>query len=488
MMKSLKEILYKAGLLEVIGSTSVEVNGIVFNSSEVVQGGLFVAVRGTRVDGHDFIIKAVEAGAVAVVCEEFPKTIRQGVTYAKVANSALALSVIASNYFDNPSESLKLIGVTGTNGKTTTVTLLYQLFRKLGYRCGMLSTVSNHINDAVFPATHTTPDPVQLNALLRSMVDEKCEYCFMEVSSHAVVQSRVAGLSFAGGVFTNITHDHLDYHKTFDEYIRAKKGFFDQLGESAFALYNADDRNGKIMVQSTKASKKSFGLKSMADYRCRIIENSLTGLLLNIDNNEVLCRLIGAFNAYNVTGVYATALLLGQESLDVLTGISSLSSVEGRFEYMISGNHVIGIVDYAHTPDALQNVLNTIRDIRTGNEKVITVVGCGGDRDVAKRPIMARIACDMSDRVVLTSDNPRSEDPEKIITAMKEGVPAHHMKKALSVTDRQERSIEALLAVLHNPATLFLLLGRVMKNTRKSKELSIRFDDRQMLEDSFKIC
>ena len=485
-MKSLKEILYKAGLQEVIGSTSVEVNAIVFNSSEVVKGGLFVAVRGTKVDGHDFIIRAVEAGAVAVVCEEFPKTIRQGVTYAKVTSSATALSVIAANFYDNPSASLKLIGVTGTNGKTTTVTLLYQLFRKLGFRCGMLSTVRNRVNDEIFPATHTTPDPVRLNALLKSMVDEQCEYCFMEVSSHAVVQSRIAGLSFAGGVFTNITHDHLDYHKTFDEYIRAKKGFFDMLGEDSFALYNSDDRNGKIMIQGTTASKKSFGLNSMADFSCRIIENSLTGLLLNIDGNEVLCRLIGAFNAYNVTGVYATALLLGQESLNVLTAISSLSSVEGRFEYIISGNQVIGIVDYAHTPDALQNVLTTIRDIRTGNEKVITVVGCGGDRDAAKRPMMARIACDLSDRVVLTSDNPRSEDPEKIIEAMKTGVPAHQVKKLLSVTDRKEALRVA--CSLAQPGDIILVAGKGHEKYQEIKGVKHPFDDRQVLEDAFKIA
>ncbi len=485
-MKSLKEILYKAGLQEVIGSTAVEVSAIVFNSSDVVLGRLFVAVRGTRTDGHDFIIKAVEAGAVAVVCEEFPKTIRQGVTYVKVSNSAIALSVIASNFYDNPSHSLKLVGVTGTNGKTTTVTLLYHLFRKLGFRCGLLSTVQNLVNDAVFAATHTTPDPVRLNALLQNMVNEQCEYCFMEVSSHAVVQSRIAGLSFVGGVFTNITHDHLDYHKTFDEYIRAKKGFFDMLGEDAFALYNADDRNGKIMIQSTRAAKKSYGLKSMADYRCRIIENSLTGLLLNIDGNEVLCRLIGTFNAYNVTGVYATALLLGMESLDILTAISSLPPVEGRFEYIVSGNHVIGIVDYAHTPDALQNVLNTIRDIRTGNEKVITVVGCGGDRDAAKRPMMARIACEMSDRVVFTSDNPRSEDPEKIIDAMKTGVPAHHVKKLLSVTDRREALRVA--CSLAQPGDIILVAGKGHEKYQEIKGVKHPFDDRQVLEDAFKIA
>jgi len=484
-MKSLKEILYKAGLLEVIGSTEVMVDAVVFSSSEVVKKSLFVAVRGTRADGHDFILKAVSAGAAAVVCEEFPKTIRQGVTYVKVTDSALALSVIAANFFENPSAKIKLVGVTGTNGKTTSVTLLFHLFRKLGFRCGMLSTVQNQVNEEIFPATHTTPDPVKLNSLLNIMVRENCEYCFMEVSSHAIVQQRTAGLTFAGGVFTNITHDHLDYHKTFDEYIRAKKLFFDQLNEDAFALYNSDDRNGKIMVQNCKAQKKSFALKSMSDFRCKVIENSFTGLLLNIDGNEVLCRLIGSFNAYNVTGVYATAMLLHQESLEVLTAISSLGSVEGRFEYVVSGNNVMGIVDYAHTPDALQNVLNTIKDIRTGNEQVITVIGCGGDRDAAKRPMMAKIACELSDKVILTSDNPRSEDPEKIIEEMKAGVLPHHFKKALAVTDRREALKVA--CSFAKPGDIVLVAGKGHEKYQEIKGVKHPFDDKQVLEDSFKI-
>lgn len=484
-MKPLKEILYKAGLLEVIGSTSVEVDAVVFSSAEVAKGSLFVAVRGTKADGHDYIMKAVAAGAAAVVCEEFPKTIRQGVTYVKVTDSALALSVIAGNYFDNPSSKIKLVGITGTNGKTTSVTLLFHLFRKLGFRCGLLSTVQNQVNDEVFAATHTTPDPVKLNNLLSVMVRENCEYCFMEVSSHALVQQRTAGLTFAGGIFTNITHDHLDYHKTFDEYIRAKKIFFDQLGEDAFALYNADDRNGKIMIQNCKAVKKSFALKSMADFRCKIIENTFTGLLLNIDGNEVLCRLIGTFNAYNITGVYAAAMMLEQDSLQVLTAISSLGSVEGRFEYVISGNNIMGIVDYAHTPDALQNVLNTIKDIRTGNEKVITVVGCGGDRDVAKRPVMAKIACELSDKVIITSDNPRSEDPERIIEEMKAGVLPHHTKKALAVTDRKEALKVA--CSLAQPGDIILVAGKGHEKYQEIKGVKYPFDDKQVLEDSFKI-
>lgn len=484
-MKPLKEILYKAGLLEIIGSTSVEVNAVSFSSSEIIKGGLFVAVRGTKTDGHSFIIKAVSAGAAAVVCEEFPKTIRQGVTYVKVTDSALALSVIAANFYDNPSTELKLVGVTGTNGKTTSVTLLFHLFRKLGFRCGLISTVQNQVNDEIFPATHTTPDPVKLNSLLSLMVRENCDYCFMEVSSHAIVQQRIAGLTFAGGIFTNITHDHLDYHKTFDEYIRAKKGFFDQLSAEAFALYNLDDRNGKIMIQNCKATKHSFALKSMADFRCKIIENTFTGLLLNIDGNEVLCRLIGTFNAYNITGIYAAAKLLGQETLPVLTAISSLGSVEGRFEYVVSANNIMGIVDYAHTPDAIQNVLNTIKDIRTGNEKVITIIGCGGDRDTAKRPVMAKIACEMSDKVILTSDNPRSEDPERIIEEMKAGVAPQHFKKALAVTDRKEALKVA--CSMAQPGDIILVAGKGHEKYQEVKGVKHPFDDKQVLEDSFKI-
>jgi UDP-N-acetylmuramoyl-L-alanyl-D-glutamate--2,6-diaminopimelate ligase len=484
-MKQLKDILYKAGLLEVIGSTAAEVDNITFNSGDVNKSSLFVAVRGTKTDGHQFIMDAVKAGAAAVVCEEFPKTIRSGITYAKVTNSAIALSVISTNFYDNPSEKLKLVGITGTNGKTTSATLLFHLFRQLGYKCGLISTVQNQVNDEILPATHTTPDPVKLNKLLSLMVREQCDFCFMEVSSHAVVQSRIAGLVFAGGVFTNITHDHLDYHKTFDEYIKAKKGFFDQLGEEAFALYNTDDKNGKVMVQNCKASKRSFGLKSMADFRCKVLENSFGGLMLNIDGNEVLCRLIGSFNAYNVTGIYATAILLGEDKLRVLTAISSLGAVEGRFEYVVSVNQVTGIVDYAHTPDALMNVLNTIKDLRTGNEKVITVVGCGGDRDKGKRPIMAKIACDLSDKVILTSDNPRTEDPEQIISEMKAGVSAVHFKKSMAVTDRKE-AIKVACSMA-NPGDIILIAGKGHEKYQEINGVKQPFDDKQILVDSFKI-
>jgi UDP-N-acetylmuramoyl-L-alanyl-D-glutamate--2,6-diaminopimelate ligase len=484
-MKVLKDILYKAGLEEVMGSTSVEVRSVTFSSREVEKGSVFVAVRGTQTDGHRFIEDAVASGAAAVICEDLPVSINASVTYVRVKDSAAALSIIASNFYDNPSEKIKLIGVTGTNGKTTTATLLYHLFRSLGYRCGLISTVQNQVNDEIYPATHTTPDPVKLNKLLATMIREECAYCFMEVSSHAIAQKRIAGLKFTGGIFTNITHDHLDYHKTFDEYIRAKKAFFDMLGEDAFALYNADDKNGKVMVQNCRASKKSFALKSMADFRCRIIENTFSGLLLMVDSQEVFCRLIGSFNAYNITGVYAAAMLLGKDKTEVLAAISSLGPVEGRFEYIVSGNNITGIVDYAHTPDALKNVLNTIKDIRTGNERVITVIGCGGDRDKSKRPLMAQIACDFSDKVILTSDNPRSEEPDAIIAEMKQGVSPVHFKKALTVTDRREALKVA--CSLSTPGDIILVAGKGHEKYQEIKGVKYPFDDKQILMESFKI-
>ena len=346
-MKQLKDILYKAGIREVLGSTAVVVNDICFDSRKVREGSLFVAVRGTQSDGHNYIAQVVAQGAIAVVCESLPQEIVPSVTYVRVEEGGTALGIIASNFFDNPSEKLKLVGVTGTNGKTTTVTLLFQLFRQLGFNTGLLSTVRNQINDQVIPSTHTTPDPVQLNALLSAMVDEDCEFAFMEVSSHSVVQQRIAGLHFAGGVFTNITHDHLDYHKTFDAYLKAKKGFFDILGEDAFALVNSDDKNGAVMLQNTKAKKVTYGVRAMADYKCRLIENQFSGLLLHLDGHDVLCRLVGSFNAYNLTAAYAVALLLGQEKLDVLTALSLLTPVEGRFDHVTSAQQVIGVIDYA---------------------------------------------------------------------------------------------------------------------------------------------
>lgn len=481
----MQEILYRAGLLEVIGDTSISIEKVTFSSNDIAANDLFVAVKGTRVDGHSFIEQAVQAGATAIVCERLPEIIHPGVTYVRVADSSVALAFIASNYYDNPSGKLKLVGVTGTNGKTTSVTLLYRLFRSLDYNCGLLSTVENRINEQIIPSTHTTPDPIRLNKLLAMMVDDGCEFAFMEVSSHAVVQHRVTGLNFAGGVFTNITHDHLDYHKTFDEYIKAKKGFFDMLSEESFALYNSDDRNGTVMVQNCKARLNSYGIRSVADFKSRVIENTFGGLLLSVDGHEVLCRLIGSFNAYNITAVYGTAVLMGLDKLQVLTAISNLDSVEGRFQYVVSNNQVTGIVDYAHTPDALMNVLNTIKDLRTGNETVITVVGCGGDRDRAKRPLMAKIATEMSDKVIFTSDNPRSENPETIIDEMRTGVSPVNFKKTLAISDRKE----ALRAAcgMAGPGDIILVAGKGHEKYQEIAGVKYPFDDKQVLLDSFRI-
>jgi UDP-N-acetylmuramoyl-L-alanyl-D-glutamate--2,6-diaminopimelate ligase len=408
-MKLLSDILYKTRMEEIVGSTNVAISSVTFDSRKVKKDSLFIATRGTASDGHHYIELAIESGAVAVVCEELPETLKENITYVKVLDSSASLGYIACNYFDNPSEKLKLVGITGTNGKTTTVTLLFNLFRGLGYNVGLLSTVENKINNTVIPSTHTTPDALALNELLAKMVDEGCQYAFMEVSSHAIVQHRITGVKFTGAAFSNITHDHLDYHKTFEEYIRAKKLFFDNLQDDAFALTNKDDRNGMVMLQNTKAKKYTYGLKSVADFKCRVVENHLNGLLLSIDNQEVWVKLIGSFNAYNVLVVYAVSQLLKQDKVQVLTTLSNLNSVEGRFQYIKSKNGIVAIVDYAHTPDALKNVLETIKDIRTGNEQVITLAGCGGDRDAAKRPVMAQIACEYSNKVILTSDNPRSE-------------------------------------------------------------------------------
>lgn len=484
-MKQLKDILYKAGIREVLGSTAVVVNDICFDSRKVREGSLFVAVRGTQSDGHNYIAQVVAQGAIAVVCESLPQEIVPSVTYVRVEEGGTALGIIASNFFDNPSEKLKLVGVTGTNGKTTTVTLLFQLFRQLGFNTGLLSTVRNQINDQVIPSTHTTPDPVQLNALLSAMVDEDCEYAFMEVSSHSVVQQRIAGLHFAGGVFTNITHDHLDYHKTFDAYLKAKKGFFDILGEDAFALVNSDDKNGPVMLQNTKAKKVTYGVRAMADYKCRLIENQFSGLLLHLDGHDVLCRLVGSFNAYNLTAAYAVALLLGQEKLDVLTALSLLTPVEGRFDHVTSAQQVIGVIDYAHTPDALQNVLNTLHDVMSGDGRIITVVGCGGDRDAEKRPVMAKIACQLSDRVILTSDNPRSEDPASIIQQMETGIPLGDARKSLSIVDRKE-AIKTAVS-LAQPGDIILIAGKGHEKYQEVKGIRHPFDDKKVLEELFKI-
>jgi UDP-N-acetylmuramoyl-L-alanyl-D-glutamate--2,6-diaminopimelate ligase len=482
-MKLLSDILYKTGIVEVLGSTNIAINGIAFDSRKVERHGLFIAVKGETVDGHDFIDKAIELGAIAIVCERLPEVLKERVNYIKVKDSALALGYIASNFYDNPSNALKLVGVTGTNGKTTTVTLLYRLFMKLGYSTGLLSTVENKIDTETIPATHTTPDAIQLNALLRQMVDNGVEYCFMEVSSHAVVQHRVTGLHFVGGIFTNITHDHLDYHKTFDAYIKAKRGFFEMLPEDAFALVNRDDRNGTVMIQNSKAQRKTYSLQSMSDFKGKIVESGFSGMLLNIDGQEVWLTLIGGFNAYNILAVYGAARLLGQDMLKVLTAISSLEAPEGRFQFIKSENNITAVVDYAHTPDALSNVLKTIKDIRIGNEQVITVIGCGGDRDAAKRPLMANIACDFSNRVILTSDNPRSEDPEAIISEMKTGIGPLCIKRCLSIIDRRE-AIKTACA-LANPGDILLIAGKGHEKYQEIKGVKYPFDDMEIIKETF---
>lgn len=484
-MKLLKDILYKTSIEKVVGSTNVEVSTVCFDSRLVEKDSLFVAVSGTQVDGHNFITTAIEKGTMVIVCEIIPQNLVEGVTYVEVKDSSKALGIIAANFYDNPSKELKLVGITGTNGKTTTATLLYDLFTTIGYKTGLLSTVVNKIGNQNIQATHTTPDAIQLNKLLREMVDQHCEYCFMEVSSHAIHQNRVQAIEFAGGVFTNITHDHLDYHKTFDEYIKAKKMFFDDLGSNAFALVNKDDKNGLVMLQNTKAKKCSYALKSMADYNCKVIENDFSGMLLNIAGNEVWTKLIGGFNAYNILAIYSVANLLGMDTLKTLTAISTLSSVDGRFQYIKSSNNVAGIVDYAHTPDALKNVLKTINEIRTGNENVITVVGCGGDRDKLKRPVMASIACENSTKVILTSDNPRSENPEEILADMKKGVDAVHFKKVLSITNREEAIKTA--CSLANDGDIILVAGKGHEKYQEIKGVKYPFDDLLVLQEVFSL-
>jgi UDP-N-acetylmuramoyl-L-alanyl-D-glutamate--2,6-diaminopimelate ligase len=483
-MRILKDILYKTGILDVSGSTEISIGDICFDSRKAREGSLFVAVKGTQVDGHHYIKTVIEQGAVAIICEQLPKNLKEGITYVRVSDSAAALAHIASNFYGNPSERLKLVGITGTNGKTTTATLLYQLFRSLGYGVGLLSTVKNLVNDQVIPATHTTPDPIQLNALLSAMADEECTYCFMEVSSHAVIQKRITGLKFAGGVFTNITHEHLDYHRTFAEYVKAKKAFFDSLSSDAFALTNSDDKNGDVMLQNTKAKKYTYSLRSMSDYKCKLIENHFSGLILNLDGHEVHCKLVGSFNAYNLTAAYSTAVLLGENKMDVLTELSRLNPVEGRFDYVSSKKKIIGVVDYAHTPDALQNVLSTIHDVSSGQGRVITIVGCGGDRDTSKRPVMAKIACELSDKVILTSDNPRSEDPSEIIHEMEKGIGPGEVMKTISIVDRKE-AIKAAVQIAM-PGDIILVAGKGHEKYQEVKGVRTPFDDKKILQEMFK--
>lgn len=479
----LRDLLYGVSIVSARANMQEDIPLVTFDSREANEKTLFVAIKGVANDGHDYIAKAIEQGCRHIVLEYGFEQLPEGIHYIQVENSAKALGIVASNYYDNPSQKLQLIGVTGTNGKTTTMTLSYELFKELGYHVGLLSTVVNKIGDIDVPATHTTPNPLELNSLLARMVEEGCEYCFMEVSSHAIDQQRITGLDFDIAGFTNITHDHLDYHKTFKAYIEAKKQFFDNLKSTAKVITNVDDKNGMVMLQNTKAKKFSYGLKSVADYKAKIIESQFSGLVLNLDGTEFWSQLIGKFNAYNLLLVYSIAVLLEQDKLEVLTALSKLKSVEGRFQYVVSKDNVTAIIDYAHTPDALENVLKTITDIRTKNEKVITVVGCGGDRDKTKRPEMAAIACDLSDQVILTSDNPRSEDPNAIIADMQAGVEPQHFRKVLSIADRYQAIKTA--CTMAQPNDILLIAGKGHEKYQEIKGVKHDFDDMKTVKELF---
>jgi UDP-N-acetylmuramoyl-L-alanyl-D-glutamate--2,6-diaminopimelate ligase len=480
-MKTLKVLLQDIEPIETIGDIDIGIESVCFNSNEVKKNDLFIAIKGTNVDAYKFIPDAIRKGAVAIICETLPIINEKNITYVKVKDSGKALGFVCSSFFNKPSLNLKLIGITGTNGKTTIATLLYNMFLSLGYKAGLLSTICNQINRNTIPSTHTTPDHFVLNGLLKMMVDSGCEYCFMEVSSHAIVQNRVAGLHFSGGIFTNITHDHLDYHQTFDNYISAKKAFFDDLPQTSFALTNIDDKNGSVMLQNTKARKYSYSLKNQADFKTKIMENGFEGLQLQINNKEIWCKLVGNFNAYNLTAIYAAAILLEQKEESVLKILSNLESAEGRFETVKDNTNVIAIVDYAHTPDALKNVLATISSIKRNNARIITVIGAGGDRDKAKRPEMANISVKISNQVILTSDNPRSEDPAVILKEMENGISSEDKNRALSIIDRKE-AIKAAYA-LAQPGDIILIAGKGHEKYQEIKGVKYPFDDKQIIRD-----
>jgi len=479
-MKILKDILYKVSLTSTMGDMERRLSGIVFDSRKIARDSAFVAIAGTQVDGHEFIPTAIERGAMVIICEKLPESLVPEITYVQVADSAKALGIMASNFFDNPSENIKVVAVTGTNGKTTTVTLLHQLYVAMGYSTGLLSTVENKINETVIPATHTTPDAVSVQALLRRMVDEGCTHCFMEASSHAIVQERIAGLKLAGAVFTNITHDHLDYHGTFDEYIKAKKKLFDELPKDAFALVNGDDKRAAVMVQNCKAVHQTFAIKSSADFKGKIISNTLEGLELEINNKLIWFRMIGAFNAYNLLGVMGVAVLLGENEEEVLRALSGIRGAKGRFDRIAIGG-IIAIVDYAHTPDALENVLKTINGVRTGNEQLITVVGCGGNRDKSKRPVMAKIAVSESTKVILTSDNPRLEEPMDILRDMQAGIGPTEAKKTLTIEDRREAIKTAVM--LSQKGDIILIAGKGHEDYQDIKGVKYHFDDAEVVSE-----
>ena len=483
-MKLLKDILYKVSLISTKGDMEIAVNNLVFDSRKVIAGDVFVAMRGTQVDGHDFIDTALERKASCIVCEVLPAVLQENITYVQVVDAAKALGMMAANFYNHPSSKLTLVAVTGTNGKTTMVTLLHQLFSEMGYQAGLLSTVENRINDTVLPATHTTPDAISINRILHQMLDAGCTHCFMEASSHAIVQERTAGLIFAGAIFTNISHDHLDFHETFDAYIKAKKKLFDELPSSAFALINADDKRGLVMLQNTKAKKHTYALKYPSDFKAKIINNTLHGLELEINQQSVWFRLIGEFNAYNLLGVYGVSMLLGEEEEEVLRQLSQLKGAQGRFE-QIFFREITAIVDYAHTPDALENVLKTIQKLRTGGEKLITVVGCGGNRDKAKRPVMAKIATQYSDKVILTSDNPRNEEPMDILKEMEAGINPVDIRKTLIISERRE-AIKAACGIA-GKGDIILIAGKGHETYQEIKGVKHPFDDREIVKELLRL-
>ncbi|HEY2726613.1 MAG TPA: UDP-N-acetylmuramoyl-L-alanyl-D-glutamate--2,6-diaminopimelate ligase [Parafilimonas sp.] len=484
-MKKLEEILYKVRIVAIHGDRKIAVNSINIDSRKAINASMFIAVKGEKVDGHNFIESAINKGAWVIVCEDLPAELKDYITYIQVKNSHEATAYIAHNFYDEPSKKLKLVGVTGTNGKTTIATLLFKLFSGLQYKCGLISTVQNQIANDIIPSTHTTPDAISLNALLKQMVDAGCTHAFMECSSHAIHQHRITGLHFAGGIFSNITHDHLDYHKTFDEYIRVKRSFFDNLSSDAFALSNLDEKRGTVMLQNSLARKFYYSLKNLADFKGKILENALTGLIMQVNDKEVHFRLIGEFNAYNLLAVYGAAICLNEDSEKVLLILSSLTGAEGRFDYIISKEKIIGIVDYAHTPDALENVLSTIKKLRKGYEQVITVVGCGGERDKTKRPVMARIATEFSNRAIFTSDNPRSEDPDEILKDMEAGLNSAGKRKSISIADRSE-AIKTAVSFA-NSEDIILLAGKGHEKYQVLKNGSIHFDDKEVLKEMFEL-
>jgi UDP-N-acetylmuramoyl-L-alanyl-D-glutamate--2,6-diaminopimelate ligase len=484
-LKNLQDILIGIKVKEIIGETNVDIQSLTLDSRELQKGTLFTAIKGSQTDGHAYISQVEESGAKAIICEILPASVSETCTYIVVEDSSKALGRAASNFYDNPSEKLKLLAITGTNGKTSIATMLFQLFGKLGYMCGLLSTVENKIGNKIIPATHTTPHPIAINALLAEMLEQGCSYCFMEASSHAIVQQRTYGLDIDGAIFTNLTHDHLDYHKTFKEYLKAKKGLFDQLGKNAFALSNADDKNGLVMLQNTKAKKFLYAISGSADFSGRVIESDFNGMMLNVNGKELHVKMIGGFNAYNLLAVYGAATLLGEDEIEVLVAMSTIEGAEGRFEYILSPKQrIVGIVDYAHTPDALKKVLETVNQLNTQSNQVICVVGCGGDRDKTKRPLMAAIAAKLSTKAIYTSDNPRTEDPNVILEEMQAGVSVIDRKKVLVIENRRQAIKTACM--LANKEDIILVAGKGHENYQEINGAKAHFDDMEELEEAFK--